>query len=67
MTLRTVIPKNDIVLSNGMYLKRGQKVEILLDEKEFSLIAPDIWVKRDPIEQKEPIKKKMKKAKNELD
>lgn len=67
MTRQTVIPKNDIVLSNGMYLKRGQKVEILLDEKEFSLIAPDLWVERKPIEQKETIKKKTKKAKNELD
>ena len=38
--LRTVKPKNDVVLANGIFLRRGAVAKVFITEKEWKFIAP---------------------------
>lgn len=35
-----ITPKVDIVLSNGMFLRRGVKVEVEIPDNDFNFISP---------------------------
>lgn len=35
-----ITPKVDIVLSNGMFLRRGVKVDVEIPDKDFCFISP---------------------------
>lgn len=65
-------PKNDIVLSSGVFLTRGRVVEVDITEQEFTSIAPDVYIVRpqeDKVDNNTPPQKKRgkKSVKDELD
>lgn len=66
----TLTPKIDIVLSDGVFLRRGSKMEVEVPEKDLAFISPYITVVSDAdvAEQPQPVKRGRKpKQKNELD
>lgn len=66
----TLTPKIDIVLSDGVFLRRGSKMEVEVPEKDLAFISPYITVVSDTdvAEQPQPVKRGRKpKQKNELD
>lgn len=66
----TLTPKIDIVLSDGVFLRRGSKMEVEVPEKDLAFISPYIVVVSEEavVEQSQPVKRGRKpKQKNELD
>lgn len=66
----TLTPKIDIVLSDGVFLRRGSKMEVEVPEKDLAFISPYIVVVGDEtvVEQPQTVKRGRKpKQKNELD
>lgn len=66
----TLTPKIDIVLSDGVFLRRGSKMEVEVPEKDLAFISPYITVVSEEtvVEQTQPVKRGRKpKQKNELD
>ena len=66
----TLTPKIDIVLSDGVFLRRGSKMEVEVPEKDLAFISPYITVVSEEtvVEQTQSVKRGRKpKQKNELD
>lgn len=66
----TLTPKIDIVLSDGVFLRRGSKMEVEVPEKDLAFISPYIAVVSEEavVEQPQPVKRGRKpKQKDELD
>lgn len=69
---KKLFAKIDIVLSDGVFLKRGNTYEVDISQKDYDFVAPYITDMTQPEEQ-EVIKPKPKKStkkveeKNELD
>lgn len=70
----TLTPKIDIVLSNGVFLRRGSQMEVEVSEKDLAFISPYITVVNEataveqPQPQAQPVKRGRKaKPKNELE
>lgn len=57
--------KNDIVLSNGVFLRGGRVMEVEISDKDYAFITPFITEIVVPKDEKE-IKPKKAKKKNEL-
>lgn len=60
----TVTPKNDIVLSNGVFLRRGRTVEVEISDRDYTFIKPFV---QEIITKDKEIKPKKGRKKNELD
>lgn len=56
--------KNDIVLSNGVFLNGGTVVEVDISESEFAFIAPDVILGREQIVDDNDIEKPLKDTKS---
>lgn len=66
----TLTPKIDIVLSDGVFLRRGSKMEVDVPDKDLAFISPYIVVVNEEtvVEQPQTVKRGRKpKQKNELD
>lgn len=70
----TLTPKIDIVLSDGVFLRRGSKMEVEVSEKDLAFISPYITVVNEatvveePQPQTQPVKRGRKaKPKDELE
>ena len=70
---KKLFAKIDIVLSDGVFLKKGNRYEVEISEKDYDFVAPYVIDITEPTEKQEDIKPKPKRQtkkaveSNELD